>query len=569
MANSIKSLLSKKGWTGEEVGKALIASLLNDIRYQGQEHELLFTQADFDKMESSLSTDRDYLAYGVYRDIYSSIVDTYNRGQGLYQQFYNGYYRYVMHLQGAMKADNALKQAEYYPLIMTEEQYHKAERETVEEKKRFGESFYSLVFTLLEYFLNALDNGEKVPADIAKAIEATKKEPAKGHALYSRYNELMGEGYYTLEDGRRSDEMTSEEWQAALTTPKMAKALEQMRATDGSGTEYTLAIAMQRLTDRARIIFNGGTDEEADEAQHKADYERGLAVPAEWHYYEDPPADLTKWDIIEQELLLELYPADIDGSGDAYSESNFTASMEDFKAEFAELVKAMLADIDKKHFSGSEVKLSALPVEKWLTTLYSWRSLYEADFYGEKEAAEGDAQLFNGNKRALFNGIAILRPSDIISKSRCIDERGYYIEPDIHPAISSHSLEAFFTESEDYAKNIATVENARSGLLANYYYLQGYNKQIDLIIALTDVPELEVFKQDLRGLEEKIEALNNLVPFLYKQIRDTDYRDKGLQARKMEELKDISLLFRGSSNQRLIDMKKTLSSGQVVEWTQQ
>ena len=77
---NIDKLLKKRGWTGEEVGKALIASLLNDIRYQGQEHELLFTQADFDKMESSLSTDRDYLASGVYRDIYSSIVDTYNRG---------------------------------------------------------------------------------------------------------------------------------------------------------------------------------------------------------------------------------------------------------------------------------------------------------------------------------------------------------------------------------------------------------------------------------------------------------------------------------------------------------
>ena len=163
-------------------------------------------------MESSLSTDRDYLAYGVYRDIYSSIVDTYNRGQGLYQQFYNGYYRYVMHLQGAMKADNALKQAEYYPLIMTEEQYRKAEQDTLERKKNYGESFYSLVFSMLNYFLNALDNGEtdKVPADILKAIEATKKEPAKGHALYSRYNELMGEGYYSLPDGRRSDQMTSE-----------------------------------------------------------------------------------------------------------------------------------------------------------------------------------------------------------------------------------------------------------------------------------------------------------------------------------------------------------------------
>lgn len=42
-----------------------------------------------------------------------------------------------------------------------------------------------------------------------------------------------------------------------------------------------------------------------------------------------------------------------------------------------------------------------------------------------------------------------------------------------------------------------------------------------------------------------------------------------VDGRFVEELKDISLLFRGSSNQRLIDMKKTLSSGQVVEWKQQ
>ena len=42
-----------------------------------------------------------------------------------------------------------------------------------------------------------------------------------------------------------------------------------------------------------------------------------------------------------------------------------------------------------------------------------------------------------------------------------------------------------------------------------------------------------------------------------------------VDGRFVEEPKDISLLFRGSSNQRLIDMKKTLSSGQVVEWTQQ
>jgi len=34
----------------------------------------------------------------------------------------------------------------------------------------------------------------------------------------------------------------------------------------------------------------------------------------------------------------------------------------------------------------------------------------------------------------------------------------------------------------------------------------------------------------------------------------------------VEELKDITLLFRGSSNQRLLDMRKTLEKGEAVLW---
>ena len=41
-----------------------------------------------------------------------------------------------------------------------------------------------------------------------------------------------------------------------------------------------------------------------------------------------------------------------------------------------------------------------------------------------------------------------------------------------------------------------------------------------------------------------------------------------VDGRYVKALKDISLRFRGSSNQRLIDMKKTLNEGKIVLWNE-
>ena len=41
-----------------------------------------------------------------------------------------------------------------------------------------------------------------------------------------------------------------------------------------------------------------------------------------------------------------------------------------------------------------------------------------------------------------------------------------------------------------------------------------------------------------------------------------------VDGRFIEELKDITLVFRGSSNQRVIDVKKSMDSGEVVLWEQ-
>lgn len=544
----IKRLLNKKGWTGRELGILELTNMAVMYRQalEGKEPEPLVEQAQFRKMINSITDSQQGRVYNGYISIHEWLAIRYNIAQTQLQQAQLQYRTLVNYVTSATLAEDAFKYVEQLPLIMTQKQYEETKAERIEArfKDEDGKELYSGVFDLVERAITFYSRQLQREPGKANPLKAIRKkyisQPVKSKLILSRWNETQGEGYYTIEDGsgRRSDQMTAEEWQDAITTPAMKQALRDMRATDGSGTELTQRIAAQRFIDRAKVIFDGGTEEEADREQERKDYERGLATPVKWHTAEEPPTDLTKWDIIEQELLYDFYPADLDGSGDAWSESNFTASMEDFVAEFKELVTAILKDIDKKYFKG-EPGLSPLPVSEWLSTVFSWRQLYEKDFYGERAEAESDIQIFDGNRRAILNGIAILRPSDLAGKSTRIDERGYYVEPEIRSALQPFTLEGFFMEAEDYADNIEIAETSRRSLIESYYHVQGYNASLDMIARYYDVPELSIFKMDIETVEDQIDAFNSLVPILYRKIKDTDYEDKELQAKKLQVLKDF------------------------------
>ena len=297
------------------------------------------------------------------------------------------------------------------------------------------------------------------------------------------------------------------------------------------------------------MIFEGGTEADADEAQRKKDYERGLATPVKWHYYEEAPADLTKWDIVEAGLMA-FYGGLFCGMD--VSEGEYLAELEDFLTEFRELADAIIADIEKLYLTGKKqlqplpVKghkplkdIANLPLEDWSSTVFSWGDLYKLDVYGFKEEAEEDTTIFDGNRRAIINGIAILRASDLLGRSPRINERGYYVEPDISNTLSNFTLEAFFTEAEDYADNLEIVETARQTLIESYYHLKGYNYALEIIASFYDVPEIAIFQMNTSGIEDKIRAFNGLVPILYKKILDTDYEDKELKERKLQVLKDL------------------------------
>ena len=54
---NIKTILNKKTWRGDEVGKALIASLINDIVNAGKDWKPLFPQSEYNRMVDSLQTE--------------------------------------------------------------------------------------------------------------------------------------------------------------------------------------------------------------------------------------------------------------------------------------------------------------------------------------------------------------------------------------------------------------------------------------------------------------------------------------------------------------------------------
>lgn len=542
----IKRLLNKTDWTGRELGMLELYNMAVTFQQtlQGEaDPKPVIARSEFQKMVNGIKDPEQGRIYNGYISIHEWLVVAYNIAQTQFQQAQLRFTELESYISKAIIAEDVFQYVAKLPAILTQKQYDRLRAERIEAyfKSEDGEELESNIFNLVEraidYYLTKLETEPKKPHPLKAIRKKYLTQPVKSKLILDRYNEITGRGYYTLEDGRRSDQMTNEEWQDAITTKTAKEALTKMDCKIG-GYEYTATLAEQRAIAKAKALFEGKTEEEADREQERREYEAGLATPVKWNQYTEPPTDLTKWDIIEDELLLELYPASLDGQ-DPYTESNFTASMRDFYNEFKELVDFVLKDMDNRYFKKDEVQASKLKLDEWETTTISWRRLYELDFYGERAKAEGDTNVFEGNRRALFNGVAIVRPSDLISSSRYIDkESGDYIAPELNCSITNASLEAFFTEAENYADNVELVEDARQTLKESYYFVQCFNYIISRIAVVYSVPQLDVFALPINILEKRISAFNALVPILYKQIKGTDYGDKELQAKKMQVLID-------------------------------
>lgn len=544
----LKRLLNKKGWTGRELGIIQVSNMAIMFRQvlQGNpDPKPLIEREQLRKMINGITDREQARVYNGYIAIHEWLRLKYNIALSYEQQAELRFKTLSMYLTDAMQAEDVYKYIEQLPLIMTQKQYEDflAERREDwlkgEDRTGRGDSALALIYRAIEYYIHQLTAEPKKPNPLKPIRKKYIAAPVESAFILSRYNEATDRGYYILEDGRRSDQMTEEEWQAAITTPVMGHTLEKMRAEASEGATLLAAkIAESEYHRRAKLIYEGKDGYEAHKELERQRYEAGLATPAQWRLYDEPPAELTKWELLEDGLAMyELFRCSL--GGEAQTTEEYVAEAKVFLEEFRELAELIIKDIDSKYFVDAQ-GIADTPIEEWEAFVVDWTQLYERNYYGFREETDSNyTMIFDGNWRAMRNGVAILSPSQVFTDTRGIDERGYYLPPEAPTTL--HGLEGFFTEAEDFADNIEDIEDGREGLLDSYYLIKGYNTAIDLIAKYFDIPEIEVFKLNLERIEERIEAYNSLIPQLYAQIYDTDYEDGELKQRKLQALKEFML----------------------------
>ena len=550
MAFDINRLLKKRGWTGEETGKALIFSLVNDYKQTlagNANPKPLFPPERIREMLHGFRTSASAIEdYNRYIELQNWIKQYQAVANAYFQRFQSSINEFIAVVRAAETAESEYRYIERLPRIVTQKQYDALKAKRIEETldpegdgtDAIGDTLLYLVLRAASYFVLQLEQ-EPGKANPLKAVKKLyQKQPEENPAIVAVWNRLNSKGYFQLPDGTRSDEVDEEEWRERFIHfhPEVRRLIEE---TQEGLTGLPGSLAYERWTEEARAAHMG---EELPQEGEKA---------VTWHPYENAPEGLTKWAIIESDARGEFPFSEYFPSIESRTATpeDYTADAKAFKKEFPELTEAVLKALDTMGYTYGEEErpLSSIPVEEWGETIFTWRELYNADFPGFREWVEADVNIFEGDKRALINGIAILRASDLLKghdetywKCVSIDDEGNYVEPEGSTAYSAiFGLEKYTPANPECGDEIDYIERNREALEDSLRWLIGYDTALQLIAEEIGIPGFTIFSVDIERCLTRTEAVNGLFDMLYQHIADIDYADEEKKAAKLEALRDV------------------------------
>lgn len=497
-----KRLLRKKGWTGAEIGKAIIVNLCNSYSGKPRPFPLDTIKGMFAGIRGNKKQTE---AYNRYVSLQSWITQ-YHAVANVYYQSFVGAYREFKGIHGIIDAaESETRYIEKLPRIMTQSQYEAFRARRIEEQLDGGliieTDLFSLITFLAEHSLplhklKKKYQGEKLTS--ADAVEA--------------FNRETGNGYYSLPDGTRSDKTTAEKWAARF-----------------------LAYSPGVTEEDALLLYNA-------RARHIGEPEQEERGAAEWNVNKRDP--VTKWQVLEavrdcELTFMQLYPclAGMSYDFEDATEKDYKAQAKAFITDFPELVEMAFAEMQKTGLTYKGKPLEAVPAERWHKVVFDPRELYEKDFPGLRSLVE--VSIFGGDNRATENGVAILQPAKGFN-SAAIDANGNYIEPDGKSCLyTRYGIAAYYPETENSGDNIARIENLREDLEYSLRFICAYDTALELIADEIGIPEFMIFAVGAADCVKLITTLNSMFDLLYTAIEDANHESAEEQQKKLQVLRDV------------------------------
>ena len=547
---NINRLLNKEGWTGKEVGQALMASLIHDIKNKGTQYTPLFSQADLEKMERSLTNKRSQTTYAVYRTLYNSIAEEYDKAQTCCQQFNNGFFHVYTAFDAVTKADKVTDLIRRQPYVWTQKQYDRNRAKAIETVKQKKDSYYNALFFLLWDCLRAYEanNKDVLPVDIAKALDDTKKEPAKSKAICSSYNDEMRGGYILLPGVLKGD-ILPEEWEQALKQYILKSSMATAQGENIDESQAINAYARSLLKPTYELFYNGAkatrlfitdktgedpalTDKQLEDAVEDVLFYLDigqiqdacmhpnnipllkalevLPLDAEWNPGKNPAENLTAYDLLDYVQ---------DSAGD--NNINKKAYLNAFKKDYPALYKALDKCIRNNIPGAKDLKAS-----QFYKDIFTYEELAEAGItlYADIIANPKDEDILEAISMDQNTGGIVIRPNP---DAFHIDKNGDYKYPyeqisDI-PRMGFDTLE-YLDKTKQLDEPKAFMDILCKPALKNLY---AYNDFIDIVADIYDIKELGVAKYYLSVYENQISSLNSLIlGFYYGVSGDKETKEK-------------------------------------------